>query len=104
MVGKHERELRFGRLVAAGGVKEPAMKKQYVAGVELDALLRCDELAVGGVVGPQKKRGVEPLRRDVHDVRTRQDEKAAVLGEFASERDPHRDQLRPLERPIANVL
>ena len=63
-----------------------------------------NQLAVLGEILSQKGVVVEPFPRKFHGVRSRNEGQAAVVRKLMSQREPHRDQLRPLEGPVADVL
>ena len=79
------------------------MEEQHVAGFQLDRRLGRDERRVRRRVGQQELPGVEPVRAELDRVAARQHEKAAVLDALVTEREPGRNELRPLERPVADV-
>src|SRR5688572_20848081 len=103
VISENDRKLGVCRRVGPGGVEEPAVEEKHVTGVELYGGGAVEERLILRQVLPEKLRLVQPLGAEFGGVAPRQHEETAVFETLGPERDPHRHELRALERPVAEV-
>src|ERR1700733_9775760 len=85
-------------------MKRAGVEEEYVTGLQLCPDCLPDQLLILRQLRAQKKFAIKSIGIKMRPMRSGNESQAAILGRLGREGQPNADEIRPLERPVANVL